>query len=146
MEDLVGAIAEAIAKMEGFYLSNSPAKRNNNPGNLRSWGSRPIRSGFAYFNTPQEGWSALRRQVTILIDMNLTLYEFFGGKEGVYAGYAPAADSNKPMEYADFVAEQVGISPDVPLQEVGSSDSRAKNILGMLAVLFFVVILLKARE
>jgi hypothetical protein len=117
-ESLINAISEAIARMEGFHKPNSIAERNHNPGNLRSWGTRPIVAGYAQFETDEDGWRALRRQVQKNIERGLTLYEFFAGKHQVYAGYAPAADKNNPKRYAEFVAGQVGIAADVPLDEV----------------------------
>lgn len=114
---MVNEIAESIARMEGFYTPGTLARINNNPGNLRTWGSLPIRNGFAVFPTEEAGWNALRRQVQLLIDRGLNLYEFFGGKPGVYPGYAPAADNNKPRQYAEFVAGRVGIDPSVAINE-----------------------------
>jgi len=118
---LVESIAQAIAKQEGFYVTGSIAQRNNNPGNLRSWGSNPIVSGYAKFPTVKDGWRALYRQVELNISRGLTLQEFFAGKPGVYGGYSPAADANDPLYYAQYVAGQVGISPIVPLNTVGLS-------------------------
>lgn len=115
---LINAIAAAIARMEGFFKAGSIAQRNHNPGNLRSWGKMPIVGGYAQFATDEDGWRALRRQVQKNIERGLNLYEFFGGKKKVYAGYAPAADQNHPKQYAEFVARQVGIAADVPLNEV----------------------------
>ncbi|MFN3324296.1 MAG: hypothetical protein ACK5AZ_12425 [Bryobacteraceae bacterium] len=115
MNPLVDAIAHAIATMEGFYVPGSLAQRNNNPGNLRNWGSLPTNSGYAVFPTVEQGWAALKRQVKLNIGRGLNLYEFFGGKPGTYAGYAPAADNNRPNQYAEFVAGRVGIDPTEPL-------------------------------
>lgn len=134
---LVERIAIAISEMEGFNKPGSRAQRQNNPGNLRSWGKTPVLDGFANFPTPAEGWRALRRQVWRNVDRGLTLYEFFGGKritdtltvthpDGsveevekttrvVYAGYAPDADGNRSRHYAEFVARRAGIPVDVPL-------------------------------
>lgn len=116
--DLVDKIAEAIARMEGYFQPGSLAQRNNNPGNLRSWGSRPIVGGYAKFETPEEGWAALKQQIRRNIDRGLNLLEFFSGKPGVYAGYSPAADRNDPVNYARFVARQAGIDVTTPLKDL----------------------------
>ena len=114
--DLVNNLAQAIAKFEGYFNpENTLAKRNNNPGNLRSWGSYPVSEGYAKFPDAETGWAALRRQVQLNINRGLNLYEFFAGKGGVYAGYAPSADSNNPTHYARTVAGWVGIDPTVKL-------------------------------
>lgn len=113
--NLVEQIAQAIATMEGFYSAGSIAQRNNNPGNLRSWGSNPVANGYAKFPTVEAGWQALRSQIQTNIDRGLTLIEFFAGKPGVYGGYSPSADNNNPAGYAQYVAGRAGISPTVPL-------------------------------
>lgn len=136
---LVERIAIAISEMEGFNKPGSRAQRQNNPGNLRSWGKTPVLEGFCNFPTPAEGWRALRKQVWRNVDRGLTLYEFFGGKsvtstltvthpDGtveeiskttvVYPGYAPDADGNRSRHYAEFVARRTGLPVDVPLPEV----------------------------
>lgn len=126
---LVEDLAAAIARFEGYYKPGSLAQRNNNPGNLRSWGDYPVVDGYAQFPDPETGWRALRRQVELNIGRGLNLNEFFSGKPGVYPGYAPAADANNPRHYAATVAGWLGISPDVPLaavnplEPVGSSPS-----------------------
>lgn len=51
--------------------------------------------------------------------------EFFGGKEGVYPGYAPATDNNDPEKYAAFVAARLGVSPDTPLAGLNSNGGAA---------------------
>ena len=115
---LVERIAIAISEMEGFNKPGSRAQRQNNPGNLRSWGKTPIVDGFANFPTAAEGWSALRRQIWRNVDRGLTLYEFFGGKPNVYAGYAPDTDGNRSRHYAEFVAKRAGIPVNVPLNKL----------------------------
>lgn len=116
--NFIEQFAQAIATMEGYFKAGSIAQRNNNPGNLRSWGSRPVVNGYAYFDTPDQGWAALRRQIELNISRGLTLQEFFGGKSNVYAGYAPAADKNNPTGYAAFVAGRLGVPVNQPLPQI----------------------------
>lgn len=118
MPDLIDQIAQAIARMEGYFTPGTIAQRNNNPGNLRRWGSRPVVNGYAKFETPEEGWAALRQQIQKNIDKGLNLLEFFAGKPGVYPGYAPAGDDNDPVNYARFVARQAGIDLNTPLKDL----------------------------
>ena len=120
---VVDQIAQSIARQEGYNVSGSIAQRNNNPGNLRTWGSNPTSGGFVVFSTPEEGWEALRRQVQLNINRGLTLEEFFGGKPGVYGGYAPAADSNQPNVYAANVSAWTGIPTNIPLLDYDGSSS-----------------------
>lgn len=120
-EELVKLFAKRIAMMEGFYVMNgkrNPAQRNNNPGNLRSWGSMPIVDGFAKFPTIEEGWRALYVQVTKNIFVRkLTFREFFCGNKS-YGGYAPDADGNHCKHYAEFVAEFFGAKIDQKINEL----------------------------
>lgn len=132
-DELMNAIVVGISKQEGYGLPNSRATKNNNPGNLRTWGTRPINAGYAFFATPADGMTALRTQVRKLYERNLSLHEFFAGqrdakgklKPGGYYGYAPSGDGdNNPSIYALNVSakikEKTGESVDVhtPLQEV----------------------------
>jgi len=98
-----------IAYFEGYFKPGSLAQRNRNPGNLRRWGDNPIVNGYAQFRTHEHGWEALFKQVSKNIDRDLTLLEFFAGKKGVYPGYAPAADRNNPVKYAEFISQKTGI-------------------------------------
>lgn len=124
--DLVQSIAQAIANMEGFNSAGSVAQRNNNPGNLRTWGNYPVVDGYAQFPDLATGWNALYSQIQTNIGRGLTLQTFFGGQRdasgnvipGGYPGYSPSADSNNPAGYAQYVAGQVGISPTVPLNSL----------------------------
>lgn len=119
--DLTISIAQAIYQMEGSG-PNTIATRNNNPGNLRSGvGQIGTNGGYAVFPDMATGWNALYHQIDLNIARGLTLYEFFAGKPGVYAGYAPSADSNDPINYANFVASRTGIDPSVPLNQLGDS-------------------------
>ena len=121
MTDLVQGIALAIAQQEGFNTPGTIAQRQNNPGNLRSWGSNPVINGYAQFPNAQAGWNALYQQIQLNINRGLTMNEFFAGKPGVYAGYSPSADGNAPIAYAAFVASRVGVDPNTPLNQVGAS-------------------------
>lgn len=118
--DFVEAMARAMARQEGFYKASNKALRNRNPGNIRPWEgcTLPVAGGMIAFPTIEAGWEQLRRQIRKNVFVRrLTMREFFGGKKDpktgrvIYSGYAPAADGNKPDEYAAFVAGMVGILP-----------------------------------
>lgn len=145
--ELIRWFSVAVASMEGFFITPEQwramgrklpkdwkpgepitvAQRNHNPGNLRSWGKRPIVAGYAYFETAEEGWTALKKQIKLnvygagtadvysLRSSGLTFREFFAGqlkpdgtlKKGGYPGYAPAVDANKPAQYAEYVKNYI---------------------------------------
>lgn len=118
---LVDDLAAAIERMESGGNPNSIAMRNNNPGNLRSWGSYPVVNGYVQFPDYATGLNALKAQIAKNIGRGLSLREFFGGKPGVYGGYAPAADANNPNSYAATVAGWLGVDADTPLSQIGGT-------------------------
>ena len=115
----VSRFAIAMATMEGFYKPGSMAQRNNNPGNIRPWKNCPfpVVDNMIVFPTASRGWAQLHAQIRKNIQRGLTCYEFFGGKPGVYAGYAPAADKNDPKRYAEYVAARLLIEPGEVLRD-----------------------------
>jgi hypothetical protein len=122
--DLIDRIAAAITKQENT-LSNPKTAPNNNPGNLHSWGDRPIVNGFAAFPDWDTGMRALREQIRKNIALGLDLQEFFGGKntpEGkvIYPGY----DKTLPT-YAEQVGKALNIPVDVPLAQIAAPASAA---------------------
>jgi len=123
--NFIDALARAIATFEGYFRPGTVANRNNNPGNLRA-GPRAVGKddrGYAVYRTPEDGWEDLRRQIRLNIERGLTLREFFGGRPGVYPGYAPAADRNQPEVYASWVGKRLGIPLDRPLAEFAGGPS-----------------------
>lgn len=130
-------MAAAIQQMEG-WSSGSVSQRNNNPGNLRA-GVGQIgtdSNGFAIFPDYATGYAALQNQITLNVNRGLTLNEFFGGKPGVYAGYAPASDNNSPNVYTSFVATRMGVDPNVPLSEVMGNLPSTNGIVNNSSVQF----------
>lgn len=104
--------AQAITQME-----NTPIGWNN-PGALTGslgFCTNGKVGSIVKFCTPEDGAAALQKQIDINTGRGLTLYEFFGGKPGVYPGYANTAAGNNPVGYADFVAANTGINPNIPL-------------------------------
>ena len=123
MGSLTTDLAGAIQRMEGACSGDSC--RNNNPGNLRAGnGATGVDSrGIAIFPDMATGEAALEHQVDLNIGRGLTLDEFFAGKPGVYAGYAPAGDSNNPSGYSSTVAGWLGIPENAPLASLGTDST-----------------------
>lgn len=83
------SLAEAIARMEGWGVAGSLARRNNNPGNLRasSLAIGKDSHGFAIFPDEATGWAALQRQINLDANRGLNLEQFIGK-------YAPPTEND----------------------------------------------------
>lgn len=83
--------------------------RQNNPGNLRSWGSNPVENGFARFGTPEAGLSAMAQQIGL-----------YGNRDGLHSingiigKYAPPNENNTGA-YAAAVSKDTGFDPSAQL-------------------------------
>ena len=113
MADKIKAIAEAIARAEGWYAtSDTPnlPQRLNNPGNLKD-SSGKLRQ----FSTPEDGWSALYRQVNLMVsglsriyNPNMTISEV----AMLYTG------NDRPDDWSRIVSGQLGVTPLTRLNEI----------------------------
>jgi hypothetical protein len=88
--------------------------RNNNPLNIKS----PRTGEFRQFTDPAQGWESgiqdLEGKLTgtsHVLDPSATLAELI-------EVWAPKSDNNDPKSYADFVASQLGVSPQTPVAEL----------------------------
>ena len=101
-------LAEAIAHQEGFYVTGSLPQRQNNPGDLRHGNgethpdNQPNAVGA--FDTPEDGWAALARQLTMDSNRGWTV-------EQLINSYAPPSENNT-QAYLDYVCQYVGCTPD----------------------------------
>lgn len=104
-------LANSIAKFEGYFVSNSVAARNNNPGNLRYANQTGTvgkdSKGFAIFGTAEEGWTALSHQINLDANRGLTLASFMNK-------YAPSSE-NDTNSYLSYVSSQTGVDPSMTL-------------------------------
>jgi alkylhydroperoxidase/carboxymuconolactone decarboxylase family protein YurZ len=116
--------------------SNTLAGENNNPGNLRFIGQQGAtqgQGGFAAFSTPEAGYQALISDIGYKMSGQSTNPIPDGPHAGQTLGpnatledmirvYAPTADGNNPVSYAQTVATQLGVSPQTPLSKLQASD------------------------
>lgn len=142
-QELIEKVAQAIAEMEGFYLTAAHptlAQRNANPGNIRQWRDghgRPYPTNRCYVDfvawaslrfpgasreeisqrTLDEGWRILRVLVGQYLDGRYT-QGMPPSAEEMFRVYAPSADGNHPFAYARFVAGKVGVRPDQKLLDL----------------------------
>lgn len=77
--------------------------RQNNPGNLRSWGNTPTQGGFANFGTAQEGLSAMAANL-------VTYYSKYGAKSvgAIAEKWAPRSE-NDTVGYASAISNRLGV-------------------------------------
>ena len=83
--------------------------RNNNPGNLRSWGDTPREDGFARFASPEAGLAAMIR--------NLQVQQSKHGLNtiaSIVARWAPPSE-NDTATYIGSVSKQTGFGAHQPL-------------------------------
>ena len=99
----------AAAPSVAAQASGPIGLRQNNPGNLRSWGDAPVVGGFAAFATPEQGLSAMAG--------NLQAYGRQGIDtiRGVVSRWAPAGDNNDVDSYVADVSKRTGYGPDQTL-------------------------------
>lgn len=115
MNDLIQRIVDAMIRQEGMDESY------DNPMNLRGcpWlnPSSPFAQVMAGFWRPGSrriGVAGGAHLVSLHIAQANTLRDFIAGHPGVYAGFAPGADHNKPNVYIANVAGWANI-PDINL-------------------------------
>lgn len=61
----ISLLAAAMMHAEGAYSVISLPHRNNNPGNLRHWGSVPVVNGYCKFPKMIEGYTALLEDIWV---------------------------------------------------------------------------------
>jgi len=86
---------------------------NNNPANLRfagQSGATEGEGGFARFNSPQEGYNALLRQIELDKSRNLSVSKFINK-------FAPPTE-NDTNSYINFVVNSLGVSPTTNISQI----------------------------
>lgn len=113
----IRAMAQAIAKAEGFYVPGSIPQQRNNPGNLKlpHYGG----DGVDTFPTPGEGWAALYKQLNLIRDGRSSVYTSLSMTiKQMGEKWAPAGVENIAGAWAKNVASLLGVSVDTPLSRV----------------------------
>lgn len=102
--------APATTSGAGSPVINAPATtggrvplgiRNNNPGNLRSWGGVPTSGGFAQFGSLQAGLSAEDRQLALYGQRGINTIS------GIVSKWAPSSENNTAA-YIASVSKSTG--------------------------------------
>jgi len=113
LKDNTDKLAAQIATLEGYKKTGTLADRQRNPGNLRYVGQKNAVKGdrgFARFNTHQDGWKALRNQISLDASRGHTLQSF------IYK-YAPPSENNT-ASYLGSVSKVLRAKPSTKLSVV----------------------------
>lgn len=120
-ETFIDLFATAIATAEGFFVPNSRAARNNNPGNMTRdlIGRATGRDGmFVVYATAADGWTNLKKQIQITLN----------GSSGIYnihmtiQDFANKYTTTQQLEWARNVASKMGVSVDTTIAQILSAE------------------------
>ncbi|MDR3438949.1 hypothetical protein [Telmatospirillum sp.] len=105
-----GTIKNVVSDVKSFAGIGDPIGiRQNNPGNLRSWGDAQTNRGYAQFPSAVDGISAMAG--------NLQAYGRHGWNSinSIVEHWAPATDSNNVPAYINDLVKRTGMAPDAKL-------------------------------
>jgi len=128
-KNVTGGQGQAAALMALSGGSRAPLSvRQNNPGAMRPAGAS---TGFQSYKTPQEGVSALERQLYLYLTGKSAAagYKKLDTIAKMISVYAPSTENNT-RNYINFVSEKTGIAPDQKLKP-GDIPAIAKAITEM---------------
>jgi hypothetical protein len=114
----VVAVAQAIARAEGFYQQGSAPQRAHNPGSLKTPGwSGPTTgsAGINVYGSDDEGWSALYRQLDLIRAGNSNYYT-----RGMSISQMAATwtGNDNAASWASIVSSSLGTSPSTTIGAV----------------------------
>lgn len=137
VSELVDKFADAIAYAEGFYVTNSRAWRNNNPGNLTLdiTGTGIGKDGmFIIYASANDGWDALKKQVRMMIDGTSGIYDPNMSISEIASFYT----LTQPTEWARNVATRLGVSVSDTLNDLLTLP--VAGALGGIVLAFFALL------
>ena len=134
LETRVNTVARAIAVAEGYYANGEHDGHSlpfmlNNPGSLKkpALGGEKLdtwkETGLLMFPSELAGWTALRRQVRLMLTGQSSDYQLSDTLSDVASKYADG-DSNWGIN----VAKQLHISPTMTLAEIVTTPSQQPTI------------------
>lgn len=109
--------AQAIANAEGFFRPGSIPQRANNPGDLKvsGWTGPTLGAeGIPCFDSPDEGWSRLYRQLQLIVDGRSHVYSLSMTIDQMGAKWT----DTQPSSWASNVAAFLGVPTSTPLSQV----------------------------
>jgi hypothetical protein len=119
LDAVIDKLARALKQQEGWY-DGSRSYRNNNPGNIKSDGppSHLVgalgldESGFVVFDTYENGWAALIRQLGLVFSGQSNFYSPDDTFYDFISQWAYGDSEEKQNAYAEKLAAKMGVSPD----------------------------------
>ncbi len=109
---------------EAAQLRENAPKAWNNPGALE-YNAQPGTIGkggpnnrFALFDTYEDGYIALKKLIVNACTGKSLKYNMNGNLYNFYAIYAPDSDGNNSKDYAEYVAEHIGVSPTTAIKNL----------------------------
>ncbi len=110
----IRSFAQAIAHAEGWSVPNSIPRRANNPGNLKMGAPTLAGSGITVYESADQGWNALYRQLGLIVGGGSAHYDLGMSIEQMGATY----EADPGNAWARNVASYLGVSTSTPLWEV----------------------------
>lgn len=142
-QELIDKFADAIAFAEGFYVVNSRAWRNNNPGNLTvdTTGTGIGKDGmFIIYSTAEDGFDALKRQIAKMLDGTSAFYNASMSIEEIAKRYA-STTPDEWINWANNVASRLGVTVETRLSDLLTWDKALTmaEVLLVGAVLIYLI-------
>lgn len=110
-------LARAIAYAEGFFTPGTAPNRANNPGAIKVPGwTGPVTGtqGISVFNSPDDGWNALYRQLDLIDDGRSSVYS----ESMTISEMAQRWTNTNQSAWAANVASSLGVSTSTRLWQV----------------------------
>lgn len=133
LQDAIKIFSEGIALAEGFYVTGSRAKRNNNPGNLTvdTTGTSTGKDGmFVVYATAIDGWNALYKQVELILTDASNIYNSDMTLREIGQKYT----TTDQLAWSTNVASKLGISIDTPVSTLLTT---AATNVGLIVLFVF---------
>ncbi|MGH9770306.1 MAG: hypothetical protein ACRD4Q_01170 [Candidatus Acidiferrales bacterium] len=116
---VTSALANAIARAEGFFSEGSIPSSANNPGDIEigDQGQGTI-AGKTVFGTLDAGWNALYNQINLMLTGRSSVYDpsmTINQVAQLYTG------GDQASAWANNVASALGVTPDTTLSDLQNS-------------------------
>jgi len=150
LSSAIQLFAEGIALAEGWYVSDSRAARNNNPGNLTKDITNTgigMDGMFVIYANATDGWNALRRQVELILTDTSSIYTSQMTLRQIGQKYASTSTPGEQLNWAINVASKLGIDIDTPVSTLLTSAVETAGIgLGAIAIVLLILYLSKGKK